>query len=579
MIGYCRGVPGLLRLAATAVLVAVAPASAFAQVPPDAGRIQQDFERGRVPAQPPRTPAEPLIEEPVRPALKAPDSARFLVKGFRITRNTAFSEAELLALLTDFTGKQLSLDDLERAADILTRYYRDRGYFVARAYVPAQDIRDGIVEITVLEGRVDRVSVKPLGETRLRERVVEQTLRDALPPSGLIREADLERGLLLLNDLPGVDVRAVLQPGEKLGTSTLTAELGEGPLLSGEADIDTYGNKFSGTYRLGATLNVNDPSGYGDLASIRLQAAEGARYARIGYAIPVGSSGFKLGGAYTGTTYDLCCEFAPLQAHGDAQTATVSGLYPILRGRDASLYAAATYDARHYFNATIAGTTSDKKANVVVFAGSGDFRDLAGGGGLSNFAVAVSLGRLDLDGFAPDRALDAATARTHGSYTKTAYSFTRLQRLGETLSLYAALAGQLASKNLDSSEKFMLGGPFGVRGYPTGEATGDEGLLVNLELRHEFQPGLQLAAFVDHGEIRLHRNEWVGWQGANTRIRNRYGLSAYGIGVNWNQPGNISVRASVAQRIGDNPGRDVNDNDSDGTKNRTQFWLQAIKYF
>ena len=241
--------------------------------------------------------------------------------------------------------------------------------------------------------------------------------------------------------------------------------------------------------------------------------------------------------------------------------------------------AAATYDARRFFNATIAGTTSDRKANVLILSGNGDFRDFIGGGGLSNFALAVSLGRLDLDRFAPDRALDDATARTHGSYTKAGYSFARLQRLSEAFSLYGALAGQFASKNLDSSEKFMLGGPLAVRGYPTGEATGDEGLLVNLELRYDFEPGLQLAAFVDHGEIHLHRNEWPGWQGANTRIRNRYGLSAYGVGVNWNQPGNFSVRASVAHRIGENPGRDVNDNDSDATKNRTQFWLQAIKYF
>ena len=141
-------------------------------MPPDAGSIQRDFERGRVPPAPPRTPATPLIEQPERPALKAPDSARFLVKGFRITRNTAFSEGELLPLLKEFVGKQLSLEDLQRAADVITRHYRDRGYFVARAYVPAQDIRDNIVEITVLEGRLDRVSVKPIGETRLRERVV-----------------------------------------------------------------------------------------------------------------------------------------------------------------------------------------------------------------------------------------------------------------------------------------------------------------------------------------------------------------------------------------------------------------------
>jgi hemolysin activation/secretion protein len=550
-----------------------------AQVQPDAGRIQQELERGRVPGPAPRSPAAPVLEEPVRPALKAPSTARFLVNGFRITRSAAFTEAELLALLKDFIGKELSLADLERAADIITRFYRDRGYFVARAYVPAQDIKDGVVEITVLEGKIDRISVKPTGEMRLREKVVEATLRAALPADGLIREAELERGLLLLNDLPGVDVRAVLLPGAALGTSAVTAEVSEGPLVSGNVDFDNYGNKFSGPYRLGGAVNVNDPSGYGDLLSLRVTASSGASYGRLAYQVPLGPSGLRLGGAYAETRYELCCEFSPLQARGEAQTATVNALYPLLRDRNVSVYVTGAYDARHYFNSTIAGTTSDKKAHVVTLGVNGDRRDFLGGGGLSTFSLAVSFGQLNLDGLAADRAVDDATARTHGSYTKTAYSLGRLQRVGEATSLYAGLSGQFASRNLDSSEKFILGGPFGVRGYPTGEAAGDEGLLLNLELRYDVQPGLQLAAFVDHGEVRLHRNEWAGWQGTNTRIRNRYGLSGYGVGLNWNQPGNFLVRASVAQRIGDNPGRDANDNDSDNTKNRTRLWLQAVKYF
>jgi hemolysin activation/secretion protein len=221
--------------------------SAFAQAPPDAGRIQQEIERSRIPAPAPRAPAAPLVEEPVRPALAAPASARFLVKGFRITRATAFPEAELAALLAQFTGRELSLADLQRAADVLTRHYRDRGYFVARAYVPAQEIRDGIVEITVLEGRIDRISVRPTSDTRLAEGLVESTLRGALGADGLIREAELERGLLLLNDLPGVEARATLAPGRSLGVSDVTVELNEGPLVTGNVDFDTYGNKFSGT--------------------------------------------------------------------------------------------------------------------------------------------------------------------------------------------------------------------------------------------------------------------------------------------------------------------------------------------
>jgi len=371
----------------------------------------------------------------------------------------------------------------------------------------------------------------------------------------------------------------VLSPGAVLGTSVVTVEVSEGPLVSGNLDFDNYGSKFAGSYRLGATVILNDPSGYGDLLSVRTTASSGTSYGRLAYQIPFGDSGLRLGGAYAETRYELCCEFAPLQARGEAQTVTLNAQYPLLRGRNLSLYATAAFDARRYFNSTIAGTTSDKKANVVTLGLNGDNRDFMGGGGLSTFGLAVTSGQLNLDGLAADRASDDATARSHGSYTKTAYSLVRLQRLGEATSLYAGLSGQFASKNLDSSEKFILGGPFGVRGYPTGEAAGDEGLLLNLELRYDVQSSLQLAAFVDHGEVRLHRNEWTGWQGANTRIRNRYGLSGYGVGLNWIQPGNFLVRASVAQRIGDNPGRDANDNDSDNTKNRTRLWLQAVKYF
>lgn len=504
---------------------------------------------------------------------------RFHVKAFRIGRMAAFAEADLLPLLQDYTGKELSLADLQRAADTITRHYRDRGYFVARAYLPAQDIRDGIVEIVVLEGKVDRIAVRPSGAIRLHEPIVERTLRSTLPAEASIREADLERGLLVLGDLPGIDVRSTLSPGATVGASTLTAEVTEGPLVSGNVDFDNFGNKFSGLYRVGGTLNLNDPTGLGDQLNLRATESSGTHYGRLGYLLPAGSSGLKLGVAYAATRYKLCCEFASLEAKGDAQVATLNALYPFYRSRNFSLYGTAAYDSKHYFNSTVTGTTSDKKARVLALGLNGEGRDNLGGGGMNNFGLALSDGKLDLDGWAADRAADDATTRANGRYRKTAYSLARLQRVGESTSAYAALSGQTAAKNLDSSEKFVLGGPNGVRAYPQGEAPGDEGYLLNLELRHELSPSLQVAAFFDHGEIRLHRNEWAGWNGANTRIGNRYGLSGYGAGLSWSQPGNYLVRASLSLRMGNNPGRDVNDNDSDNTRNRARFWLQAVKYF
>ncbi|MDN5935682.1 MAG: hypothetical protein L0H75_05825, partial [Nitrosospira sp.] len=157
-------------IGAIALLSAASGFGALAQTIPDAGQLQRDIERNRLPDVAPRQPDTPLIEESGPPALTAPQTARFLVKGFRFSRVTAFPEAELLPLLKDFVGQNLSLADLWRAADIITRYYRERGHFVARAYIPAQDIKDGIVEIMVLEGRIDRIDVKPGGgDIRLRD--------------------------------------------------------------------------------------------------------------------------------------------------------------------------------------------------------------------------------------------------------------------------------------------------------------------------------------------------------------------------------------------------------------------------
>jgi len=552
---------------------------AAAQTPLDAGRIQRDFERNRVPALPPSPAAPPVVEEPVRPALAAPDTARFLVKGFRISGTRAYTETELLPLLQEWTGKELTLANLQRAADKLTRYYRDHGYFVARAYLPAQDIKDGIVEIVVLEGRIDRISSRATGEVRLRDSVIEGTLREAFRHDGLIWEPELERSLLLLSDMPGIEARATLAPGGEVGTSNLTAEISEGPLLSGIADIDNYGNKFTGTLRYSGALSLNDLTGYGDALSLAATGAEHSGYGRLGYRMPIGYSGFTVGAAYAASRYKLCCEFAALDAHGNAQVKTLSVSYPFVRSRDFTLRGSLSYENRHYFNATAVSTTSDKTSRAVSLSVFGDARDDSGGGGLSSFSLTVDGGHFGLGDWPADQAADAATTQTQGRYQKLGYTLARLQRLGESWAAYGALSGQFASKNLDSADKFVLGGPAGVRAYPQGEAAGDAGLLLNLELRYEWSAALRLAGFVDYGEITLHKNEWTNWNGGYTGLRNRYSLAGYGLSVRWDQPGDFFLQASLASRIGRNPGRDSSGNDVDAATQNPRLWMQAVKYF
>jgi hemolysin activation/secretion protein len=567
----------VLRVSGTLLVGIGSPA--FSQSPPDAGRLLEDSRRDGT-LLPPRRDALPGGAEPVRPALKAPDSFKVRVSGFRISGLTAISEEEVRAVLVPFTGKELGLEELEAAADAVTRLYRSKGFFLARAYLPQQDIRDGSVEIAVLEGRLGQVSVKTVGSVRLRQGVAERMIAARQQTGSLVEEQGLERSLLLLNDLPGITAESTLGPGATVGTTNLAVEISEGPLVTGSAELDNYGNRFTGEARLGGQVNLLDPSGYGDAATLRAQASRGLESVRGAYTLPIGADGFSLSASGSTLRYELCCDFAPLRAKGTAREFGLNASYPLIRNRSGNLYLSGGYAAKTLFNETVAGTTSDKTVRNFSLGISGDRRDAFGGGGLNSASASVTFGKANLDGFAPDRAVDDATARTQGAFSKLNYTLARVQRLSDSVNLFVHLSGQLASKNLDSAEKFSLGGPYGVRGYPTGEAVGDEGQLLNAELRWEFMPRWQLAGIIDHGRIRLHRNEWANWQGGNTILRNQYSLSSAGLTLSYTRPGDFTVRAIWAHKLGANAGRNpASGNDADSRDQRNRLWLQAVKQF
>lgn len=572
-----------LFAAVTPLLVQAAPPTLAANQP-DAGIIL-DSVRSKDFGQP-KKPAPGIdVQQESRPAMKPADGFKTKVSAFRIIGATVFPEAQLQSRIAASIGQELTLADLEKVAAEISRFYRENGYFVARAYLPAQEIKDGVVEIAVLEGKIGDVGVKLSGDGRISASAVKEMVAGSVKQGDIVSEEPIERGLLLANDLAGVQVKSTLVPGASVGTSDLVIEANQMGAVGGSIDYDNYGNKFTGQSRLGGSANFNSPAGIGDQLTLRLMTAgSGLNYGRASYLLPVGGMGTKLGVAYSGMHYKLGKDFSSLNVQGDAKIASLFAVHPFVRSRNFNLYGQLGYDNKNLFNEAGAGTTSDKRANVLMAGISGDTRDGLGGGGMNSFSATYASGNLDLGHWVPDRTADAIAARADGGYNKLNYSLARLQRLDDDLSLYAAISGQSASKNLDSSEKFTLGGPSGVRAYPQGEASGDEGYLINAELRWDI-PGnadlgnLQLVGFVDTGRIRLHKNLWTNWQGTNPALSNDYSLSGAGIGLNLNKAGDYAIRASLATKLGNNPGRDGNNNDSDNTSDSSRFWLQAIKWF
>ena len=546
------------------VLLLAGTTAAAQQIPAAGGQLQQI-----PPAPEPRQSIpESRVERPNVAAAVADTSPGFTVSALRITGQTQFSEGDLLAV-TGFTpGAVLNLGGLRALAARITDFYARHGYFVAQAYLPAQALTDGQVTITVVEGRYDKVSLH--NASRVSDGTAEDVLA-GLDHGDIVANAPLERRLLLLSDLPGVAVKSTLMPGGEVGTSDLAIDLSRARRISGDVEADDAGNRYTGYFRFGGSLNLAEPFGIGDVASIRgLVSNQGLTYVRGSYQATVHNA--TLGVAYARLDYRLHREFASLGAHGSADVASIYASYPLIRSYDSNLNLIGGVDFKMFDDTIDSVAAHSSKHSTVGFAGlTGDRRDRFGGGGATFYSAIISAGDLDIR--SPDvRAIDALTARTNGSFAKINLAAGRTQRLGGPWSAYVAARGQLATTNLDISEKMELGGISGVRAYPEGEAYGDDGYIATAEIRYDLTalaqhvPGtIQLFGFVDNGGVSFnHDRYFVG--------SNHTNLSGGGAGISWSAPNNFLVRASYAHRIGST--RVVSQPDTAG-----QFWVQLTKLF
>jgi len=392
-----------------------------------------------------------------------------------------------------------------------------------------------------------------------------------LDSGDVVAAAPLGRRLLLLSDLPGVVVTSTLSPGQEVGASNLLVDLTPGRRVTGNIEADNAGNRYTGQYRAGGTVYFNEPTGHGDVASLRvLTSGKGLTYGRAAYQGQI--QALTLGVSYARLDYKLGKEFSILRARGSVDVASLYASYPLIRSYDTNLYVLAHLDAKTFQDKVRASNSvTDKTARVAGLGLSGDHRDHFGGGGWTSYSADWSFGDLNIK--TPEvRAIDAVTARTQGGYNRLSFEVARLQAVRGPLSLYGEVRGQLASKNLDTSEKMELGGAYGVRAYPEGEAYGDEGYIATLEARLALPalsariPGdVRASAFVDTGSVKTNKSPWT--TGSNHRT-----LSAAGLGVTWTDSHSLMIKASYAAQLGDDPALSAPDHAG-------RVWVQLTKFF
>jgi hemolysin activation/secretion protein len=443
----------------------------LAQLP---GRTTQDPVLETRPQQ--RLELHPLA----RPAPEFRVGGKVRVSGFRVTGLTAIDPAELRPVLEPWTGRELAAEDFDRLLDDVSRYLRDRGLLVATAYLPAQSLDGGTVEIAVLEGRVGSYRLDLGPDARLKRRTAEGFL-SRLGPGAPIRSGMFDTPLLLLNDLPGARVEPVLTPGSSPGTADLVVRASDEPLVAGFVSFDNHEIDEVGRYAGTAHLRLRNLAGIGDLITGEFRSTYTGDLARatLTYSIPVNHEGTRVAALASAQSSRLKGDIEALGANSNYTRGVLAVTHPFLRTHDSNIYSYVAlnriYDRdRLDLFATLIRT----RHSYVTTRLHADRTDQWLGGGRIGMYWEYQAGRIDVE----NPLLDPLGV--DGDYSRWRTRVERLQRVSADGELVASFFLQGASQNLAPGREFEIGGPYGVRAYPAGEMYPDEGYLGKVDYNH-----------------------------------------------------------------------------------------------
>ncbi len=509
---------------------------------------------------------------------EAAEDAKALItlKNIQFQGVTILGDMELKELVSPYIGVPMSYEQMLEIGMAVENYYRKNNY-LARAILPPQDLTDGVLTVDVIESVFSKIEVdQELADLPNTEQHVANLIQAQQPTGELLNTKALDRGLALANEIPGLSVKGSLRQGRDAGETELLLELYRGRTRQAELTADNGGSRATGAIRLLASMTWLNPNDIADMLNVVAVHTRGSDYARLAYSIPVGTDGWRFGMNVSSMNYEVVVgEQGMVGAVGRAITQGMEWVYPLLRSDEASATVTLNADDKVFKNTSAQGLLmSDYSAKVLSAQVSGFYRDLNPGGGTGTYSVLVAHGDLNLAG-SLNQQTDASGPNTAGSFNKVRVSGTWQQALTTQTSAFVSYTGQLADKNLDTSEKMQLGGMNGIRAYPTGEGSGSDGQLVQLELRHNLQNGFMVTGFYDWGQVWLQHNP--DFPGGPLNNRNTY--RGFGVSVGYTNDDGVNFRATWARRQGHNPNPTQTGMDQDGTRDRNRYWLQVTVPF
>ena len=518
---------------------------------------------------------QPPQTTPVEQAANEPKIKKIHFKG-----NQRITDQQLSRVVDKYIGVMINTDVLVQATEAVNNYYRKMGY-LAFAEMPNQDLTDGDVLIQIAEARFSGAVVEdPTGQLS-KTKLIQNTIEQQQPPKSLVDLQAIDKASSLIAEIPGVKTSLSLRPGEKSGETEALATIEEGKKIDANVSLDSAGAKAIGELRTLGKVTLNNPLGLGDSADVQAVHSKGMDFQRVAYSLPVGYAGWRAGVNASSSQYNLIAsEYAALNAKGPSSSQGLDLSIPLLREKDTQLSLQFAYDQKRFRNEAAGEVQSQYTGSALTSTLSGSASQSQNS---STTATAQLIrGTIDLSGSTASHiSSDASTVQTAGNYAKLKFNISQKYDFDASNSGLINLQSQFANKNLDSSEKFYLGGMQGVRAYPTNEAGGSLGNLVSMEWQRQFllQDNRWTASgFFDYGDVTVNRNN--SYLGASSL--NKYSLSGYGLWLGSSIPskqGISTFRLIWSHRLGNNPNANSTTGaDQDGTLiyNRFRFSLNHV---
>lgn len=529
---------------------------------------------------------QPNLNMELPAARRMPDGSEATVVVERIVaeevegKGAAARQEKVNAITADYIGRPVTFDALQEMSERITDYYRREGYLLAQAYLPPEALQGGVLSVRIVPGRYDKPAVQTQG--KVDAALVERLANGQLVQGQIVHRVELERLSMLLNDVPGMTALVTMKPGTQSGTSLVDVTASQTERIGGYVGADNQGMSATGRWRVLAGGYANDLLGRGDQLRLDVVGSavggDGAFAGALDYSALIGSDGWRLGGILARLNYQY--ELSGGRYTGDATTALLYLNYPLLRRANAvvDLRLDAGVDSLSDRYPELMSALLDGPANKDIARGVLTLRGSAAlvAGGLSSFSAQLTYGDINYRNDSSSFVNYADLAGTRGAFARLNYLLSHEQSVSPQWSVYGGVNGQYANKNLDGSQKMLMGGPYTVRAYDAGTGAVAQATVLTAEVRWktsllQADDQLTVAAFYDQGWGRqmsdnssptggvLVKDNAVNFAGAGlyaklTRAKD------YALGLTW------AHRTGQADPVAEN-----------GSKDR--LWLTAGKSF